>query len=98
MTQGSRHLVVPYLPVSRQQAPTDLGIVDVLDGSVSRLTTTVADGFLAPSVSADGSRLMVTSVRYINEVWRVPLGPDPDANGRAAVRLVDSLASEFRLA
>ena len=45
----SRHLVVPYLPVSRQQAPTDLGIVDVLDGSVSRLTTTVADGFLAPS-------------------------------------------------
>jgi Tol biopolymer transport system component len=86
----SRHLVVPYIPVSRQQSPNDLGIVDIRDGSISRLTTTVGEGFSAPSVSADGSRLITTSVRRFNEVWTVPLGGDADANGHAAVRLVDS--------
>ena len=86
----SRHMVVPYVPLSRQLGATDLGILDVESGSIARLTTTVADGFITPSVSADGSRLMVTSIQHLSEVWKVPLGPDPDANGRAAVRLLDS--------
>jgi len=89
----NRHLVVSYLPSWRQQAPADLGIVDVQSGSISRLTMTVVDGFIAPSVSADGSRLVATSIRHLSEVWKVPLGPDPDANGRAAVRLVDGSAA-----
>jgi Tol biopolymer transport system component len=89
----NRHLVISYLPSARHQAPGDLGILDIQDGSISRLTATVGDGFTAPSVSADGSRLIVTSLRYVREVWKVPLGSDPEANGRAAVRLVDSSAA-----
>jgi serine/threonine protein kinase len=89
----NRHLVVSYVPFARQQAPDDLGIVDVESGSISRLTTTVSDGFYAASVSANGSRLIATSIHYLGEVWKVPLGPDPDASGRAAVRLVDSSAA-----
>jgi eukaryotic-like serine/threonine-protein kinase len=85
----NRHLVVSYLTSSRVLAPVELGLVDIQDGSIARLTTTVADGFLEPSVSADGSRLIATSIRSLREVWKVPLGPDPDANGRAAVRLLD---------
>ena len=85
----NRHLVVSYLPSSRVLAPVELGLVDIQDGSIARLTTTVADGFIDPSVSADGSRLIATSIRPLSEVWKVPLGPDPDANGRAAVRLLD---------
>jgi TolB protein len=45
--------------------------------------------FSLPSVSADGERLLVTKQSLEREVWRVPLGPDPDANGAAAVRLLD---------
>lgn len=85
----NRHLIVSYVPFARQQAPDELGIVDVQHGSISRLTTTVADSFHAPSVSADGSRLIAMSTRNVYEVWKVPLGPDPDANGRAAIRLLD---------
>ena len=86
----SRHLVVPYIPLSRQQSPNDLGIVDIRDGAISRFTTTVAEGFSVPSVSADGSRLIATSVSRLSEIWKVPLGREPEASGRAAVRLVDS--------
>jgi len=89
----NRHLVVAYLPFSRQQASADIGVIDIQNGSISRLTSTVADGFSAPSVSADGSRLIVTSSRFLREVWKVPLGSDPDANGRAAVRLLDGSAA-----
>jgi Tol biopolymer transport system component len=85
----SRHLVVPYQILSGI-AYTDLGILDVNDGSMSRLTTTVSEGFLTPSVSADGSRLVATSLRRIWEVWKVPLGRDPDSNGKAAIRMIDS--------
>jgi eukaryotic-like serine/threonine-protein kinase len=85
----NRHLVISYTPVARQQAPGDLGILDTLDGSIVRLTTSVGDGLYAPSISADGSRLVATRLHYQQEVWKVPLASDPDANGRAAVRLID---------
>jgi hypothetical protein len=45
-----------------------------------------------PSVSADGARLIATRLHYLQEVWKVPLGPDADANGQNAVRLVDESA------
>src|SRR6185503_18906677 len=85
----NRHLVISYTPVARQQAPGDLGILDTQDGSIVRLTTTVGDGLYAPSISADGSRLVATRLHYQQEVWKAPLASDPDANGRAAVRLID---------
>ncbi len=85
-----QHLVVSYVPSSRQQAPGDLGILDSDDGSIVRLTLAVSDGLSNPSVSADGSRLIVSASHYEREVWKVPLGSDPDANGRAAIRLMDA--------
>jgi serine/threonine protein kinase/Tol biopolymer transport system component len=88
----NRHLVISYSPLARQQAPGDLGIIDSQDGSIVRLTTTVGDGLYAPSISADGSRLVATRLHYQQEIWKVPLGSDPDANGRAAVRLIDESA------
>lgn len=88
----NRHLVISYSPLARQQAPADLGVLDTQDGSIVRLTTTVGDGLYAPSVSADGTRLIATRLHYFQELWKVPLGPDPDTNGRAAVRLIGESA------
>ena len=99
MTAGSRRgcqttgiWSFPTLPLARQQAPADLGVLDTQDGSIVRLTTTVGDGLYAPSVSADGSRLIATRLHYFQEIWKVPLGSDPDTNGRAAVRLIGEFA------
>lgn len=69
---------------------SDLGILDVQDGSISRLTYNVAQTLGPLSVSADGARLITTASQTPRELWKVPLGPDPEANGRAAVRLLDS--------
>lgn len=57
-------------------------------GSLTRLTLSVGQTFSSLSVSADGSRLIATASRMVREVWRVPLGPDAEANGRAAIRLL----------
>ena len=84
----NRHLAVSYFKGSSLWQ-NDLGILDVEDGSVSRLTLNVEQSFAALSVSADGSRLVVTASQVHREVWKVPLGPDPEANGRAAVRVLD---------
>jgi Tol biopolymer transport system component len=86
----NRHLVVSYVPVSRQQAANDLGILDVEDGSIWRLTLSAVGNFGALSLSADGSRLLATATRMERELWKVPAGPDPDANGRAAARILDN--------
>ncbi|HEY1241424.1 MAG TPA: protein kinase, partial [Bryobacteraceae bacterium] len=86
----NRHLAVTYVPVSRQQAANDLGILDAEDGSISRLTLSPAGNFGSLSLSADGSRLLATATRVEREIWKVPVGPDPDANGRAAVRVLDN--------
>ena len=86
----NRHLVSSYAAYSRTQSPSDLALVDTEDGSISRITTTIDDGFTAPSLSADGSRLIATAGGPRREVWKVPLkSTDGDANGRAAVRLID---------
>jgi WD40 repeat protein len=68
----------------------DLAILDVRDGSMVRLTMTVDGTFRTVRTSADGSRIIATAERIRRELWKVPFGPDPDANGRAAVRLLDS--------
>ena len=86
----NRHLTVTYAPSSSQQAPSDLGILDVRDGSIRRLTMSARDFMQEPSVSRDGSRLLVTSVQWRRELWKIPLDFDPDTNGRKAVRLLDS--------
>jgi Tol biopolymer transport system component len=68
----NRHLVVSYVPFQRQLPAADIGILDIEDGSIARMTTTVQHGLITPSVSADGSRLIVTSQEFAREVWRIP--------------------------
>jgi Tol biopolymer transport system component len=67
-----------------------LGILDIQDGSILRVAIGIGQEVDALSASRDGSRLLATVFERRFEVWKVPLGSDPDANGRAAVRLVDS--------
>jgi Tol biopolymer transport system component len=85
-----RHLVVSYLASPHAQGAPDLGVLDVETGTIARVTTNVDSGFQGPSLSADGSRLVITSSRLQRELWKVPLGGDPMANGKAAVRLLDA--------
>ena len=86
----NRHLVVSYSASTRAQGASDLGVLDSATGSITRFTTNVAQGFNTPSLSTDGSRMLVSANSPQREVWRVPFGPDAQDNGRAAVRLVDA--------
>lgn len=89
----NRHLVVSYSPYSRTQSAFDLGILDVESGSISRLTATILDSFSAPSVSADGSRMIATMSHPMREIWKVPLtSSSPDVNGRSAAHLLQGTA------
>ena len=90
-----RHLVVSYTPHTRQFLAPDLGILDIEDGSVSRVTMQAGQNIGALSASADGSRLLASVLQDQREVWKIPLGADPDANGRAQVRLLDSTYNPF---
>jgi eukaryotic-like serine/threonine-protein kinase len=86
----SRHLVISYFASTQPLGAADLGVLDSRTGSITRITTNVAEGFSAPSLSSDGTRLLVTASRPMREVWKAPFGADPLANGRNAVRLVDA--------
>jgi Tol biopolymer transport system component len=86
----NRHLVVSFKASLGALAPNDLGILDVDTGAIARMTMNVREGFDEPSVSADGSRVVVTASRPERELWKVPFGPDREANGRNAIRLLDA--------
>ncbi len=60
-----------------------------------RLTLAVGTRFVHPVVAANGKRLIATTETDQHEVWRIPLGPDPESNGRNAVRLLDSSGDPF---
>jgi serine/threonine protein kinase len=85
----NRHLLVSYTP---QQASfqNDLEVLDSTDGSLTRLTMNIEQSFTALSSSADGTRVIATATQNRREVWKVPLGPNAEENGRNAVRLLDS--------
>jgi Tol biopolymer transport system component len=85
-----RHLVVSYYATPRAQLANDLGVLDTESGDITRLTLNVKGLFFEPSVSSDGARVIAAAQGAEREVWKVPLGPDADANGRNAVRLVDA--------
>jgi TolB protein len=91
LPDGGR-LVVSYLPIGSTTAigSRDLGILRVDTGTIARLTMTLGDDITEPRVSADGSRVLITTTRQLREVWKVPLGSDPERNGRAARLLVDA--------
>ncbi len=48
----NRHLLVSYLPVARQQAANDLGILDVQTGTIARVTISDSAGFAHARMSA----------------------------------------------
>jgi Tol biopolymer transport system component len=85
----NQHVAVAYVD-GPSLFQSDIGILDVRDGSISRVTYNIANRFEDLSVSADGQRLTATSSQMQRELWKIPMGPDADANGRAAVRLVDT--------
>ena len=90
----NRRVIVPYSLQSGALKAQDLAVIDTVDGSISRLTTTINDSFVDPSASADGMRLVATSIRWLREVWRVPVtNHDPDRNGRNSERLIDDAQS-----
>jgi Tol biopolymer transport system component len=67
----------------------DLAIVAIDGGPLRRLTLNAAVQLLLPSLSADGTKLLATSLATEREVWKVPLGSDPASNGAKATRLLD---------
>ncbi len=73
----------------------DLGIVSDEGNVLRRLTLADNTRFVGPDLAADGKRLLATTETYQHEVWRIPLGPDPKANGRDAVRLLDGSGDPF---
>jgi serine/threonine protein kinase len=86
----NQHLAVAYAPAPRQLARAEIGVLDATTGTTSRLTIDVAGSFGALSASNDGSRLIATSSEFRRRVSKVPLGPDPDANGRREGPLLDA--------
>ncbi|MFI4944335.1 MAG: protein kinase [Burkholderiales bacterium] len=83
-----RHIVAVYEQPGAAQRH-DLAVLDLNDGTLARLTLNQSGLILQLSLSADGARLVASVSEMEREVWRVPFGADPDANGRAATRLVD---------
>jgi Tol biopolymer transport system component len=88
--RDNRHLVVSYVATPNSQGLLDLGVIDSESGTIARLTANLTDSLMQPTLSVDGRRVILTSRRFEREVWKVPFGPDPLANGRAAARLLDA--------
>jgi Tol biopolymer transport system component len=89
----NRHLAVVQTGLKLESG--QLGILDTDDGSISRVTIPIAQTIDALSASADGTRVLATVSERRLEVWKVPLGSDPESNGRAAVRLLDSTYAPY---
>jgi Tol biopolymer transport system component len=85
----NRHVAVALVPPSGL-LNNDLALLDVRDGSIVRLTMNVDGSFGTLRISEDGSRLIASARQIRRELRKVPFGHDPDANGRAAVRVLDS--------
>lgn len=85
---SSRHIVFAY---NRRPAPdsADLLSVSIDAGEIRRMTLVPKGIFTSCSVSADGKRVVGTTEDTDWEIWKAPLGSDPNSNGKAAVRLLD---------
>jgi Tol biopolymer transport system component len=64
-------------------------MLSVDGGPEKRLTVNGAGQFLSLRLSADGKRLTAALQTVSREVWKAPLTPDAEANGKSAVRLLD---------
>jgi Tol biopolymer transport system component len=82
----SRRLVVAFSPTRTQLLGGDLGILDLTDGSIARLT--LDDGRTrldALSASADGRRVMATGLQLHRELWKV----SSQSGGAPPARILD---------
>ncbi len=86
----SRRLLVSVQYGISALAAYDLAIVSIDGKPPRRLTLNGAASLVSPGVSASGWRLLATMQTTEREIWKVPLGADPQANGAAATRLLDS--------
>ena len=85
-----RHVIATYDRGNDiSQSRFDLALIDITDGSIQPLLPAIGDGFNLPTVSADGKRVVVTRTRLSRDLWKVPIGPDPVANGAAAQQIRD---------
>lgn len=91
----SRRLVFARKTLTPLSESADLWIASLSGGEPRRLTINLNSRLSSPSLSADGKRLVATMETLELETWKVPLGPDPEANGRAAVKLLDSSWTPF---
>jgi Tol biopolymer transport system component len=85
---SSRHVIFAYNPGAASDS-ADLLSVSIQSGEIRRLTLVPKGTFTSCSASADGKRVVGTTEDRDGEVWKAPLGSDPKANGKAAVRLLD---------
>ena len=69
-----RHLLISrgFDPFPRART-TDLALVPIDGGPVERLSLSLDSRFIAPRISRNGERLVVTMERLRHEIWRVPL-------------------------
>ena len=88
-------LIVATQYVLPLMGASDLAVVSIDGHPPRRLTLNGSTRLTTPSVSANGSRLVVTMQMDEREIWKVPLGPDVEANGREANRLLDSSWNPF---
>ena len=71
-----RRLLVSYWAQPRAQlAGSDLGILDVESGEITRLTMNTEENFNSASLSLDGTRAIARASREEREVWTVPMAP-----------------------
>jgi eukaryotic-like serine/threonine-protein kinase len=91
------HIAVVYSPsatITSNRPGDDLGILNIETGRVSRMTMNTGQDLGAPSLSADGSRLVATASEAHMDIWSVPVtDPDPVANGKAARQVVEASAA-----
>jgi Tol biopolymer transport system component len=87
----NRHVVISSQPVwAGIVGYGTLEILDTITGTLTRLTIRITQDLSSLSVSADGTRLLATVAQGRSEVWKVPADGDAGANGRGAVRVLDS--------
>ena len=72
---------------------TDLWMMSISGGPARRLTLNHLGHFNSLRLSRDGRRLLASLVVSEREVWKAPLDSAPEANGKAAQRLIDNSAN-----
>ena len=85
---GGKELLFSASPESTPPGSADISIVPLDTRKPRRLTLNDSSRFVSLSVAGSG-RVIATMESYENELWKVPLGPDPVRNGETATRMLE---------